>query len=212
MHPFMRKLLFEKQIKHEAGGYLMVLGSPGYLLSLNVMVIVHKLLEEEFGKKGSDVFYKILEIQTKMGAKMMIKRFGYSPQKALEMQQGHAEMIGAGTVDLVHVDTEKNQYILRAQSTYAKEYLKTFGLQKYPVDVLFRGGMTSLLREMTQNEDLICIETQCIAQGKPYCEFVIKNKSEFNLKDSLIKRQLPEKFKFDLSKLTDKPVPLAAQR
>jgi hypothetical protein len=206
MHDFMKRFLIEKQLQHKEGGYLMVLGSPGYLLSLDVMVMVHKLLETEFGKKGSDVFFKILEMQTQMGAEMMIKRFGYSPEKALIMQQGHAEMIGAGTVEIVHSDSKKNHYILRAHSTYAKEYFNLFGVQSDPVDVLFRGGMTSLLRVMTKNNNLMCVETQCIAQGKPFCEFVIKDKSEFDLKDPKIKKQIPEKFKFDLSKMLKKPV------
>jgi predicted hydrocarbon binding protein len=208
MHNFMKKIIFGNQIKYVDGGYLMVLGSPGFLFSLNVLVLTQKLLEEEFGKKGKDVMYKILEMQTKMGAKMMLERFGYSPEKALQMQTGHAEMIGAGTLELVKVDTVKNFYVLRSQSTFAKEYVKTFGMQADPVDSMLLGGLTVLLKEMTRNPNLIGVETQCIAQGKPYCEFVIRDKKDVNLKDPAVKKQLCSNFKFDISKLSDKPVPV----
>ena len=212
MHNFMKKVIFGNQIKYVDDGYLMVLGSPGFLFSLNVLVLTQKMLEEEYGHKGKDIMYKMLEMQTKMGAKMMLDRFGYSPQKALEMQTGQAEMIGAGTLELIKVDTEKNHFILRAQSTFAKEYVKTFGIQKDVVDAMLLGGLTTLLREMSKNQNLIGIETQCIAQGKPYCEFVIRDKKDVDMKDPKIKKQICSDFKWDVSKLTNKPVPVRSTK
>ncbi|MBN1792720.1 4-vinyl reductase [Candidatus Woesearchaeota archaeon] len=212
MHAFMKKLIFGNQIKYAPEGYLMVLGSPGFLLSLNVLVLTQKLLEEEFGKKGRDVMFKILEMQTKMGAKMMLDRFGYAPEKALDLQTGHAEMIGAGTLELVKVDVKNQHYILRSQSTFAKEYIKTFGPQKRPVDAMLMGGLTTLLKEMTRNKNLVGVETQCIAQGKPYCEFVIRDKKYVNMKDPSVKFHICGDFKWDSDKITEQPVPIRARK
>lgn len=203
VHPFLSRILRGKQVEHKEG-YFYLLGVPSFIFSLDTLVVMQKMLEQEYGQKGLSIMFQFLGYQTRMAAKMMKNRFGFPTEKAMRMQQGHVDMVGAGKIDFVRMDFKNNHFILKGESTFGREYLRTFGIQKEPVDWMFKGGVTNLISEYTGRKDIVCIETSCVAQGKPYCEFVAKPKKDFDLKNPKIKKQLPLEFKWDIDKIIKK--------
>ena len=101
-------------------------------------------------------------------------------------------MIGAGVTKLVRADLSKPEFIIRVDSTFAKEYRQTLGIQKHPVDDMARGAFAGLLKVHTGNDDLLCVETQCMAMGKPACHFIVKPMDQWDLKDPSIVYQLTQ--------------------
>lgn len=190
VHPFMAKIKATNQLEYKDNN-LYLMGTPAYLFSLNVLVLMQNALKEKYGKDGLSIMYDFLAVQTKLAALMMKNRFGFSAEQGLKMQIGQVQMIGAGKAEFTRMDFEKNHFIIKTKSTFAEEYKKTFGVQKEPIDWFLKGAYTSLVSEYIGREDLVCIETSCITQGKEYCEFVIKPKSEFNLDDPEINNQIP---------------------
>lgn len=203
MHQFLKRIIFGKQLKHDKG-QLVLLGVPSYLFALNSLVTFQKMLEDAHGKTGLSYMYYLLGYQTGMGAKIMKNRLGMAKEKAMQMHMGQSEMVGAGNIEFVRMDMKANHFVLRSESSFAKEYLHAFGQQKEPVDWMFKGGITYLLNEYLERDDMVCIETSCIAQGKQYCEFLAKPAKDFDLKDPEIKKQLPEKVDFDFKKIMEK--------
>ena len=200
MSSFLQRIVINKEIKFKDGG-LFLMNSPAYMFSLNALVIAQDMLSKELGEKGRFVLFKMMEAQTTMAGKMMLNRFGFPKEKALKLQLGHGEMIGGGRTQLVKADFKNNHFIVKVDSTFAKEYLNTFGQQKTAIDTMTCGAFTGLFRTLTGNKNLICIETNCIASGKPHCEFVIKDKKLFNLKDKKISSQIPPKINYNFDKV-----------
>ena len=79
---------------------------------------------------------------------------------------------------------------------------------KLHVDDWYRGQVAAVvvaLNNIKKRDSILCIETKCIAIGSQVCEFVIKKRKEFDLKDNNIKGQVPINLKlpFDIGKKSD---------
>ncbi|RMF06692.1 hypothetical protein D6764_01590 [Candidatus Woesearchaeota archaeon] len=178
MHPFLKKVLFANKLKYEEDGSLTLMNTPAYLFSLNALVILQKTLEDTLKDKGREIMESFLEVQTAMAARMMTKRFGYKKAEAMKMQLGHVEMIGAGKIRMTKCDFEKKEFRFVAESTFAREYKKMFGIQKKGIDYLLIGGLRAFIREHTGIKNVVCEEVQCIAMGSQTCEFVVREGKE----------------------------------
>ncbi len=193
---FLQRIVINKELKYE-GENLFLMGVPSFLFALNTLVVMQKSMADEFGQKGLSAFYHLLGYQSGNAAQLMKNRFGFPTEKAMRMQQGHLPMLGAGDVDFIRFDLANNHFILRGTSTFAKEYINTFGIQKDPVCWMMRGGAAYMINVALERNDFLCIETSCIAQGKQYCEFVARPKNAFDLLDQNIKKQVPSELKTD---------------
>lgn len=194
---FLKRIMMGRLLKYKEGGYLTLMDVPCHLWSIRTLVIMHHLLDEEMGKKGRSLMYKAQEIQSTMAARMTETRFGLKDVGAIKHHLQQGEVIGAGTAELVRADFKKFEFIINVQSTFAKEYLRALGIQEHPVDDMIRGAFTVLFREHLKRDDLLCIETLCIAMGKQVCQFTIKPEEDWDLTRKEIAYQLPEEFKLE---------------
>lgn len=201
VHSFLKRLLTNNEIKYDDKGHLTIMKTPAFIFSLNLLVIMQNALLKEYKEKGGIMFYNMLRVQSQMGARIMRNRFGFDKETGLKQQLGHSQLIGAGSLEFVKLDTKNDEYIIKSSSNFAEEYKKVFGLQKEPVDILLRGGLAGMVQGHTNNKNIICIETSCIATGKQVCEFAIKDKKKFNLKDPKIKSQIYPDMKYDFEKV-----------
>jgi len=194
----LEKVIRFKALQHKQGKVLLH-GIPVLLTLYFICIYLQKLLEKLYGKiPAASILHHLGYTQAKQGIKLINKRFGYAititdKRKLLEFHEGQAEIIGLGRFKISKFDFDKNIFILRGTSTLACEYLKFFGLQKYPVDHFLRGGLVAAIESLT-NKKMFCYESKCIAKGNPFCEFVIRpikawNKKE--LKEQKIK-ELPD--------------------
>ncbi|RJQ21357.1 hypothetical protein C4580_02335 [Candidatus Woesearchaeota archaeon] len=199
-HPFLQRVIANKELQY-ADGSLLLMGVPSFLFALNSLVVMQESLGKEFGQKGLSVFYHMLGYQAANAAKMMMNRFGFLIEQAMRMQQGHLDMLGAGRVDFVRLDLKNAEFILRGEPTFAREYVRTFGVQKQPVDWMVRGGAAYMLNAYLGRSDLVGVETRCIAMGHKYCEFMVCPKKKVG---AGYKAQLPAGLEVDLLKVVEK--------
>jgi len=174
---------------------LVLAGVPGSLSPLYVTAYFQRLLEKCYGKKKTmDLLYNAGRFQGRQAFRIFSKRFGYAEKikdkkELLEFQTSQSIVIGHGKFEWVKIDFENNVFIIRGKSTYGDEYKRFFGLQKEPIDYFHRGLIVSFIEELTKRK-MLCIETQCIAQGKTFCEYVVRPYEKWEKKDMLVKNQI----------------------
>jgi len=188
-----QRVLRFKAIQHREGG-VFLWGIPCFISQLYIYVYLQRLLEEEMGaRKTASILYHLGYFQAKEGMRMVSERFGYAKsmpdkKKLMEFNMGQTEMVGLGSFKCVRMDPGEGIFIFRGKSTIAGEYKRFFGIQKHPLDHILR-GMGSIMAEMFTNKKCFCAETQCIAQGKQYCEFMVKPADKWDRNDPLYKTQ-----------------------
>ncbi|MFH1682506.1 MAG: 4-vinyl reductase [Candidatus Woesearchaeota archaeon] len=205
-----QKIMKLKSIKYDNGKCLLW-GIPAVFSPNYVKVYDQGLMEKQFGVgKAMEFNHAIGKLQGIQGTKFIVDRFGYAEtikdkQKLLEFISGQTEMVGIGKFEWVRMDFKSNHFIIKGTSPFAEEYQRFFGQQKAPVDYflrgLFCGGIEAFVKEK-----LLCVETQCMSQGKKECEFVIKPIKDWDMKDPKVKAQLVKDLA-DFKKLGSKKEP-----
>jgi predicted hydrocarbon binding protein len=174
----LERLMRFRALQHKEGK-LLLHGIPVFLSLYDVNVYQQKLLEYLYGrKKACSILYNIGGFQTKRGIAIVNERFGFTnkvkeKKAVLEFNTQQSEIIGAGKFKWVKIDFDNQIFIIKGKSTFAEEYRKLFGFGIHPIDYYARGSIAAAVEILT-NEKMFCIETKCIAQGNPYCLFVIK--------------------------------------
>jgi hypothetical protein len=210
----LQRVLRFKAIKHEQGGRLTLWGIPANLWPSYSMVYLQRLMEKDLGsRKTSSILYAMGKFQSIQTFRMVSKRFGYAktiPDKAklLKFNTGQAEMGGLGTGEWVRLDFEKGIFILRGRSTFAEEYKRFFGIQSHHVDYFIRGCLEAYIDAVSENKKMFCIETSCIATGKNYCEYIVREKGDFK-RDEIAGQEVDE-LTTDIRKLGAKIEPYIA--
>jgi len=188
-----------KAIQHKDGKFLLW-GIPCFISELYTFIYEQRLLEDELGvKKASSILYSMGQLQVEKSAKMITERFGYAKtitekSKLADFNIGQSEMVGLGQFKFIRKDFGKGFFIVRGKSPIAEEYKRFFGIHKNHVDYLIRGMIGGMGNWLT-GEKCLCLETQCIAMGKQYCEFLVKPVEKWDIEDPLYKSQMIEKIK-----------------
>ena len=206
MEKLIRKTQLFKQLKYE-DGEVRLYGTPCFISPTIGVLAKDKIIEEIAGiKKQQEANYFAEKIQARIGVEITGEKFGYAKtfknKKDLLMFSGQQfELLGYGRAEWVRIDFENEIFIVRMKSPYAELYRKNIGLSKYRVDYWNAGGWAGCI-EYVIGKKAGCIETSCIAQGKPYCEFVIRPLSRFDKKDPRVKQNsfIFKDLKTDLSK------------
>lgn len=174
---------------------LLIWGIPGFAVSQFIFIYLQKLLEANYGKNGKDVMYETGRQTGFMTTEMLKQRFGHKDmEKLFKIAVEQTELVGYGKLRLVNVDSEKKHFFVNIESNIAKEYARMFGLQKEPVCYFLRGAIAGCVNSIT-NEELICVETNCMVSGKSTCEFVVKPLKDFGVIKPEIENQMPSNLK-----------------
>ena len=174
----LEKVMRFRAIQHKDGKVLLH-GIPVLLALFSSNAYQQRLLEHLYGKKAAcEVIYGIGKFQAGQGTKIINKRFGYADKikdikKIMEFNLNQTEVVGAGKLKWIKVDFDNQIFIVKGDSTFAREYKKLFGLTSYPVDY-FLGGCIAGGLEVVLNKKMFCDEIKCIAQGDPTCIFIIR--------------------------------------
>jgi predicted hydrocarbon binding protein len=189
----LQKVMKFKAIQHNEGKVLLW-GIPCFISELYIFIYLQRLLENELGqKKAASMLYSLGQLQAEEGTRMITERFGYAKsiqdkRKLIEFNLGQGEMVGAGRSEIVRLDFDEEVMVIRCDSPIAGEYKRFFGPQKKPVDHFIRGMLDGMGGLVTSKERL-CVEAQCIASGKQYCEFIIKPLERWDKNDPVFKAQ-----------------------
>lgn len=203
----LKKTLGHNQIVFN-NGILSVWNMPCILDPISSVVVNDYMNITSFGKKVSDLQFYLIKARAKVGMEFLHKQWGYKNiRQVLDFQIETTSLMGRGITKLIRFDEKNKTAIVKIEvNPYAEFYKKLFGFQKNPVDNFIRAGMSGLF-SYAFNTDMLAIETECIAMGKPYCVIEIKEKSKWDVNDPNIAKQIPDdesEFKEDLEKLTVK--------
>jgi len=197
------RVIANKELKYE-DGHLFLLGAPDMLFALNSLVVLQEAMRKQSGRDGLAVFYHLLGYQAGNAANLMKNRFGFPLERAIPAMGDHLAMLGAGLFEFVRADVKNVHFVMRGSSTFAMEYARTFGVQKEGVDWMIKGGMVYLLNQYLGRDDVVCVETSCVAKGNKYCEFVAKPRASFSKK--VVAAHVAPALKMDLAKVLQKNV------
>jgi predicted hydrocarbon binding protein len=195
----LQRVMKFKAIQHKNGKFLLW-DIPCFISELYTFIYEQRLLEDELGiNKTASIFYNMGQIQVEKSAKMITERFGYAKtiterSKLADFNIGQSEMVGLGQFKFIRKDFDNGFFIVRGKSPIAEEYRRFFGIQKNHVDYLIR-GMVGGMGNWLMGKKCLCVESQCLATGKQYCEFLIKPVEKWDKEDPLYKSQPIEKVK-----------------
>jgi predicted hydrocarbon binding protein len=190
---FLQKVIGFRALKWK-DGKLIIWNVPGFLSQLYTVVYQQRLMENQFGTRNTmETFYNTGKFQARKGVEMFNKRFGFSQkiqdiEKLLEFNIGQSEFVGLGRFQWVKLDFENEIFICVGKSSFAEEYKKFFGIQKGAVDHLIRGCATASI-EAVLNKKMLGIETNCVGEGKPFCQIVVRPIEKWDRKIPRIKNQ-----------------------
>ena len=198
----LKKISGKGSVKWTEKGEIFVWNVPAMLFPINTFVFLQKTLELKYGDDAKHILYQLGKLQAKMGTEIMIDKFGFKRDKqTFEFTNQQTQLIGNGVLEFIKCDFKNKYFLLKNfHVPFARHYLRTYGLQKEPVDHFIRGTIAGGTIPYVQDESMVVIEKQCIAMGKPYCIFEVKQADKWDLKDKLVKSQFPEDT-IDLKKL-----------
>lgn len=194
MNDFLKRLIATSMMKFEDGG-ITIVGVPMIMRTAYVNAYSDVLLRRK--KECRSIIYWSGYLQAQMATEFTQRKYNYKDlDAAYKTLAGQSDMLGVGKVEFSRINLDKPDIVVKVWSVLAKETYNVYGAQKTPIDDWIKGSLKSIfitLKKIKNPDDFICIETKCIAMGDPYCEFVVRPKSEFNLKDKKIVDQIPIK-------------------
>jgi len=169
-------------------GNISVWNIPMNIIPTFVLRDLQKDLIKELGYRKA--FEKIYS-STKSGSAEYNKNFissqGFTDKrKIIDWQSKIVSLSGWGTIEIAKIDFEKDEYIAHfKENPFTKKYGKT----TYPIDFFIcgfiAGGFTASI-----GKELECYESECLAQGKPYCEFIVGPKKVIDKKRNALWKSL----------------------
>jgi len=151
-------------------GTIKVLGGYIFLIPLNNIILIQKLLEKD--SRICEALYFVGKMQTITAANIMKKRFGFENiLKLFAVIFRQSELIGFGDFKMLKSDTKKKYALAQSiNNKFSLQYFKLFGKQDHPVDYLL-SGMGAGIAEVLVKERMVLIQKCCIAQQSPSCVF-----------------------------------------
>ncbi len=169
-----RELLAAALHPDPKSGILRLSDQPCLILRPEVIVSIHKQLEQTLGGSAKGILYLAGERSSDAGLKFLgALTSGVSVPLTLEGAKriiDASALTGWGRTEIVHFDPERGRLtVARHNSAIAKAY----GPSKKPVCHFLAGWMAGIGRLLVGKE-LLCEEISCLAQGQDRCEFELQ--------------------------------------
>lgn len=190
----LKKMFSHKNIQWTQDGEISIWNMPAMIFPVSTIAFLQKTLEIKYGDDVKHIMYMLGKLQAKMGAEVMYKKFGFKRNKdTIELSNQQSQLIGVGVLKLLKCDLEKKHFIISDENIpYARHYLRTYGLQREPVDHFIRGTIAGAYQMHAEDDTLVAIEKECVTTGKPACIFEIKPADKWDLGDPIVKSQFPK--------------------
>ncbi len=194
MFRFAAKLLMSNALKLEEGkiniyNIPVILNPADYSVSL-----IHNLIDDFGYSKAHDLIYKNAKKGTEEYSKELRRNTRSAGRELAKLYTEIVTLAGYGKASITKFSMEEKKVITRFDnSPVAMRYVHMYGASKFPVDIitagLYAGSFNVLFNQPNE-----AIETHCIAQGDPYCEFIYANPKKI----AKIKSELWAKWETDL--------------
>ena len=176
------KLLLHKQLVFEKGR-IQIFRRYSSLLPSDSFVNIQKELEK---MNKENIIYFSGKESGRLWFIGMNKDFKIKEHEVIKWGSDIVTLAGWGEAVPKKQDMQNKTVVFNLNNSIVAKF---YGKSKYPVDHLFRGLLCGAMCVIF-NTDVEAVETACKAKGDRTCEFVVKPKSQFNLSDPLVKRQL----------------------
>ena len=154
-------------------------GTKMCMMPSELLLGLQKALEDETGPAWRMILKRCGEIWGRRVAKRFQKEltdFYGRPLHDLPMREfaqlveSHFRYHGWGNLKLEFSHAEAGLITARMENS---AFVEVVGASEYPVDGLVSGLLSQLIAEGSERDDIECYETQCSAQGAPYCRFIV---------------------------------------
>jgi len=173
--PFLRKLLLARQASFEAGE-IKILEKHFYMQPIFDIVAFQHDGKKEFGKKMLKIMYENGASTGRDTVEHFKRVLGVKKNQLLDLWIDWVNMYGIAQLEIVDINEKKLEARVRSKkSSFAREYMNRYGIQKEPVDYILSGAIAGFFSKYF-GKDVKCKETNCIARGEKTCQFVVIRK------------------------------------
>jgi predicted hydrocarbon binding protein len=183
LNSFYDKFIFTNGLRYKHNNFF--LGSLPFVIAPSELFV--GLLEtgdEEFERK----LYYITKDTVK---KRLLRRFGldfgFEGEKLINFLKAYFVASGWGGIETIDFSFEGKRAILKVGNTPFSSMLHKKVSE--PCDHLLRGIFAGVFTKAFKSS-VDCVEVKCVAVGAPECEFIVKQREEFNIKSKYVRRQL----------------------
>jgi predicted hydrocarbon binding protein len=165
---------------------------PGIPLPVNSWIIMNTMKDRYPEITMNELNYQLGKMQSHRGNKVLVQRFGYKiNEKLMKDSFGKSETLGMGTFEFIGFDLENKIFtVINPNNPYPYHYMKLFGRQKEAVCHFLRGLCAGSFQAFFEDEEMFCVETDCVAKGDKACVFRVKPLSQWDMDDLVVKKQL----------------------
>jgi predicted hydrocarbon binding protein len=172
MSTFLRKLLLARQASFEEGE-IKILEKHFYMQPIFDFLAFQHDSKKKFGNKILKMMYE----NGKSTAKDIVAHFeklGIKKSQLIKVWIDWINMYGIAQLEIVSIDEKKFRVKVKSnKSSFAREYVRRFGIQKKPVDYVLAGAIAGFFSKYF-GKKVECKEVNCIAKGETSCQFVVK--------------------------------------
>jgi len=179
MYNFLYKLNVSGHLKFTEG-HIQVFGHP------SLMIIPEEAflsLQEEFLKIDSLRLYKVGK---KAGEELyeLIAHYTVNPNRIFALGIDLINFSGFGKLRVINKRLDEGRVIFHMEDSIAAKIKTNEHACHY-----MRGVLAGFIGRITK-KDVECTEEQCMAIGNRVCEFMVKERNEFNPNSEIVKKQL----------------------
>lgn len=188
-------------------GIILMWRNPTLFFPLSSFVLWQKEMNTKYKKKGDEFFYWLGWILGKNASITLIRRYGIKEDDIKTFLDGGTQD-GQGYLELLEYKPNiKKPFALvkGTNSCLAIKHKEIYGAQRYSKDYHLAGTISGGSEHIFKGPVKVK-ETQCIAQGKPYCLFLLE-KDKRNLSSPFIR-----KLKINEKELQEKSLKLFSNR
>jgi hypothetical protein len=121
----------------------------------------------------------------------MVRDYHLNPKDIIDWGTDLLSLAGYGKVTNEEINFKDKKIVFTlTESSVAREYLKLFNKPDHAVCDVIRGLVAGGSRIIYNDETMDAVERECEALGAPKCVFHLKRRSEFDLSDPEVLRQL----------------------
>jgi predicted hydrocarbon binding protein len=183
LNSFFDKYIFTNTLKYRNNNFFL-LNIPFSIIPTEIIVAISSQNDIEFNRK---IYFSIKENTRKNMVKQFQLDFGLDRKKSLIVFENFFSASGWGKIQTIDINFENKRAIIIVENSPIATSLK--GKVSFPVDIILRAIFAGIFSEAFQ-ENVDCVESECVAVSGERCKFIIKPEHNFDLSKKIVRDQL----------------------
>lgn len=185
LNNFFDKFIFTSTLKYTHNNFYLM-NIPFLITPTETIASICEVQDIEFHKK-------IYESIKKNTIDNLMKEFGLNlgtdKKKQLDFLQNFFTASGWGQIQIIDLQSEGKKAIIILENSPFSAKLK--GKTQLPADVFLRGILAGIFSKIFE-DNIDCVESECVALNNERCKFIIKPKNEFDFLNKIVMDQLSQ--------------------